>query len=97
MFKPNFPLDFLVVQYLTGVPAKMAIEQAGEDCFERSAPCDLRVLPVARWALVRLYGASPGIVPKSGLIIPYRKAALSTHCATRPGVAWATLLTTSLA
>ena len=32
-----------------------------------------------------------------GLIIPYRMATLSTHCATRPGVAWATLLTTSLA
>ena len=37
MFKPNFPLDFLVVQYLTGVPAKIAIEQAGADCTEHNS------------------------------------------------------------
>ena len=36
VFKPNAPLDFLVVQYLSGVPAKMAIEQAGADCTERN-------------------------------------------------------------
>ena len=36
VFKPNIPLDFLVVQYLTGVPAKTAIEQAGADCTERN-------------------------------------------------------------
>jgi hypothetical protein len=36
VFKPNAPLDFLVVQYLQGVPAKMAIEEAGAVCSERN-------------------------------------------------------------
>ena len=36
VFKPNAPLDFLVAQYLSGVPAKMAIEEAGANCTERN-------------------------------------------------------------
>ena len=36
VFKPNAPLDFLVVQYLSGMPANMAIEQAGANFTERN-------------------------------------------------------------
>ena len=36
VIKPSVPLDFLVVQYLSGVPAKTAIEQAGADFTERN-------------------------------------------------------------
>jgi len=36
MFKSNVALNFLVVQYLSGVPAKTAIEEAGATCTERN-------------------------------------------------------------
>ena len=36
VFKPSASVNFLVVQYLAGVPAKMAIEKAGAGFTERN-------------------------------------------------------------